>query len=153
MRVIAVIAVLAVAGCAGNRMVAPDLLPPEVTLTQIGMRNAGLTGGTLQATVQVRNPNSAVVRGTGINLTLEVQGARFGTTELQHGFELAGDSTATFLVPVDFEWRSVGLAARGVLNTGEVRYVVYGRTYVLWGGDTWRFPYSHEGSVPLVRVP
>src|SRR5258705_7499341 len=58
MRTLAVISVLALAGCAGKATNAPDLLPPEVTLTQIGMRNFGLTGGTLDTKVTLRNPNS-----------------------------------------------------------------------------------------------
>ena len=67
--------------------------------------------------------------------------------------ELAGDSTVTFTVPVDFTWATVGLAARGVLGTGDVRYAISGRTYLLYQGEIWRFPYAREGSVPLVRIP
>jgi LEA14-like dessication related protein len=153
MRARVLIAAVLVAGCAGNRAGAPDLLPPEVTLQQIGMRNFGLTGGTLAATVAIRNPNSTTIRGTGILLSLDVQGHRFGTTDWSRPFELAADSTVTFVVPVDFRWRTVGLAARAVLNTGDVRYAISGRTYLLHLGQGWRFPFEREGSVPLVRVP
>lgn len=153
MRIIRLIVVLAVAGCAGNRAMGPDLLPPEVTLEQIGMRNFGLTGGTLDAKVTVRNPNGSTIRVSGLLLNLDVQGNRFGTTDWSHPMELSGDSSSTFVVPVDFRWRTVGLAARAVLNTGDVRYAISGRTYVLYQGDTWRFPYTREGSVPLVRIP
>ena len=153
MRALAVIAVLAVAGCAGNRAGAPDLLPPDVELQQIGMRNFGLTGGTLDARVSIRNPNSTTIRMSGLLLNLDVQGYRFGSTDYSRPTELAGDSTVTFTVPVDFTWRSVGLAARGVLGTGDVRYAISGRTYLLHQGESWRFPFAREGSVPLVRLP
>jgi len=153
MRTIAALSLLLVAGCAGRATNAPDLLPPEVTLTQLGMRNFGLTGGTLDATVTLGNPNSAPIKLSGLLLALDVQGHRFGSTDWSHPAELAGDTTVTFIVPVDFTWRTVGLAARGVLNTGDVRYAVSGRTYLLYQGATWRFPYVREGSVPLVRVP
>ncbi|HVX89789.1 MAG TPA: LEA type 2 family protein [Gemmatimonadales bacterium] len=142
-----------VTACAGNRTGGPDLLAPEVTLEQIGMRNFGLTGGTLDATVTVRNPNGSTIKVSGLLLNLDVQGHRFGTTDWSHPMELSADSSATFVVPVDFTWRTVGLAARQVLNTGDVRYAVSGRTHLLYQGEIWRFPYSREGSVPLVRVP
>lgn len=154
MRRLVLLSLLAViAGCAGNHAAGPDLLPPEVTLTQIGMRNFGLTGGTLDTKVTLRNPNSASIKFSGLLLNLDVQGHRFGTTDWSHPIELPGDSSVTFSVPVEFTWRTVGLAARGVLNTGDVHYAVSGRTYLLYGGETWRFPYSREGNVPLVRIP
>ena len=153
MRSLAAISVLLVAACAGNNAAAPDLLPPEVTLTQIGVRNFGLTGGTLETKVSIRNPNSAVIRGTGITLSLDVQGTRFGTTDLLHGYEIAGDSTVTFVVPVQFQWSAVGLAARNVLNTGDVQYGITGHTTLLVTGRTWRFPFTHQGNVPVVRIP
>ena len=149
----AVLAALLAAACGGNSTPAPDLLPPQVELTQIAIRSFGLTGGTLDTKVSIRNPNSTVLRGTGITLSLDVQGHRFGTTEWSRAFELAGDSTVTFVVPVAFEWRTVGLAARNVLNTGDVQYDVSGRTFVLVEGRIWRFPFARQGSVPLVRLP
>lgn len=154
MRKIAVIAVLAVAACGGgSNSVGPDLLPPEVELKQIGVRNFGMTGGTLDAEVAIRNPNGTAIRGTGLHLALDVQGHRFGDTEWTRGFELGPDSITTFTVPVAFEWKKVGPAAREVLGYGEVRYAVSGRTYVLHLGETWRFPYAGEGTVQLVRLP
>lgn len=153
MRTLAVMSVLLVAACAGNSQPAPDLLPPEVTLTEVGLRNAGLLGGTLDAKVAIRNPNSTTVRGTGILVSLDVQGTRFGTTEWVRGYELASDSTVTFVVPVDFTWRTVGLAARNILNYGDVRYAISGRTALLVNGRTWYYPYVREGNVPLVRIP
>ena len=153
MRTLAVISVLAVAACGGNRTAGPDILPPQVELTQLGIRNFGLTGGTLDTKVSIRNPNSTVIRSTGITLSLDVQGHRFGTTESTHAFELAGDSTITFIVPVQFQWSTVGLAARGVLNTGDVQYAISGRTFLLVAGKIWHFPFAHEGNVPLVRIP
>ena len=152
-RLALIFVVLTLAGCAGNRSGAPDILPPDVTLTQIGMRNFGLTGGTLDAKVTVHNANSGTIKLSGLLLNLDVQGHHFGTTDWSHPAELAGDSTITFAVPVDFTWATVGLAARGVLSTGDVRYLISGRTYVLVSGTTWRFPYSKEGDVPLVRLP
>lgn len=153
MKYLGVVTLLMVSGCAGHRALAPDLLPPDVTLTQVAMRNFGLTGGTLDATVAIRNPNGVPIRGTGILLNLNVQGHRFGTTDWSRGYELAADSTVIFVVPVDFTWRTAGLAARNVLNTGDVRYEISGRTYLLIAGENWRFPYARQGSVPLVRVP
>jgi len=153
MRHLALISVLALAACAGNSAPGPDILPPQVELTQIGIRNFGLTGGTLDTRVSIRNPNSTVIRSTGITLSLDVQGHRFGTTESAHAFELAGDSTVTFVVPIQFQWSTVGLAARSVLNTGDVQYAISGRTFLLVEGKIWRFPFAHEGNVPLVRLP
>ena len=153
MRTLAAISVIALAACGGNRTPGPDLLPPQVELTQIGIRNFGLTGGTLDTRVSIRNPNSAVIRSTGMTLSLDVQGHRFGTTESSHAFELAGDSTVVFVVPVQFQWSTVGLAARSVLNTGDVQYAISGRTLLLVNGTVWRFPFAREGTVPLVRLP
>ena len=82
-----------------------------------------------------------------------MQGYRFGDTEWTRGFELAADSVVTFTVPVSFEWKTVGMAARGVLGYGDVRYEISGRTYILLAGETWRFPYSRQGNVPIVRLP
>jgi len=154
MRSLALATILAIAGCGGgSHSVAPDLLPPEVELRQIGVRSVGLTGGTLDAKIAIRNPNGTTIRGTGLRLALDVQGHCFGETEWTRGFELAPDSIVTFTVPVSYEWKTVGLAARGVLGYGEVRYEISGRTCILLAGENWRFPYSRQGNVPIVKLP
>jgi LEA14-like dessication related protein len=153
MRLRALLFIPLLTACGGGRTGAPDLLPPQVELTQIGMRNFGLSGGTLDAKVSIRNPNSTAIKLSGLLLNVDVQGHRFGTTDWSHPEEVGGNDTVTFVVPVDFTWRAVGLAARGILSTGDVRYEISGRTYLLHLGETWRFPYSREGSVPLVRLP
>ena len=154
MRYHSLLVLLVVAACGGgSHSVAPDLLPPEVELKQIGVRSVGLTGGTLDAKVAIRNPNGTTIRGTGLLLALDVHGYRFGETEWNRGFELAPDSIVTFTVPVSYEYKTVGLAARGVLGHGDVRYAISGRTYLIHLGENWRFPFAREGSVPLVRPP
>jgi len=153
MRALALLSVLTLAACAGNSVPGPDLLPPQVELTQIGIRNFGLTGGTLDTKVSIRNPNSSAIKSTGLTLSVDVQGHRFGTTDWLYAFELAGDSTVTFVVPVQFQWSTVGLAARGVLNTGDVQYGITGHTDLLVNGRGWHFPFQHNGNVPLVRIP
>jgi LEA14-like dessication related protein len=154
MRPTLLMALIVLAACGGGtNSVAPDLLPPEVELKQIGVRSVGLTGGTLDAKIAIRNPNGTTIRGTGLLLALDVQGYRFGETEWTRGFELAPDSVVTFTVPVSYEYKTVGLAARGVLGHGDVRYAISGRTYVIYLGDNWRFPFAREWSVPLVRLP
>ena len=153
-RSITILAAIILGACGGgSHAVAPDLLPPEVELKQIGVRSVGLTGGTLDAKIAIRNPNGITIRGTGLLLALDVQGYRFGETEWTRGYELAPDSIVTFTVPVSYEYKTVGLAARGVLGHGDVRYAISGRTYLIYLGDNWRFPFAREGNVPLVKLP
>lgn len=145
----------AVAGCGGGgSSVTPEnVLNPGVHVGQVAVKSLGLQGGRLGVTLVVVNPNPFPLPSTGIGGTLYLGGVEFGDLDLEEGTMLAQEDTTRVVVPVTFQWTSVGFAARGILGYGSVDYKVRGTIYALSPlSHHLRLPFSASGSVPIVQA-
>jgi hypothetical protein len=134
-------------GCAALSMA--NFQEPTVELNTIIVRGIGLTGGTLDLVLDVTNPNSIDVKGTRLELGLDVEGTHFGDVVFDDAFNLPRGTPTTVTVPLTFNWAGVGAAARSALNYGTVKYDMKGTASLQtpWGVE--KVPFSRSGSVAL----
>jgi len=138
-------------GCASIRS-ALSFAEPEVSLHAIEITSLGLTGGTLDLELDVFNPNPYDIRGTRVELALDLEGTHFGDALIERPVALAAEQHARVVVPVRFEWAGVGAAARGLLTRQAVAYTLGGAVVVDTPIGDRRVGVSRQGEVPLSRV-
>ena len=122
---------------------------PSIDLNTIVVKGIGLTGGSLDLVLDVNNPNSFDLKGTKLDLGLDVEGTHFGDVELNDAFNLPKGVPTTLVVPLSFNWSGVGAAARSALQYGTVKYELNGTASLQtpWGIE--RVPFKRTGSVAL----
>jgi LEA14-like dessication related protein len=146
-KTVGLVALAGTMGCAALSMA--KFQEPTIELQTIIVRGLGLTGGTLDLQLEVTNPNSVDIKGTKLELGLDVEGTHFGDVELNDAFNLPKGQPTTVIVPMTFNWAGVGAAARSAFNHGTVKYGMKGVASLQtpWGVE--KVPFSHDGSVAL----
>ena len=120
---------------------------PVVTLKQVQLKGVGLTGGSLDVTLSVQNPNHYRLDAT--RLTYRVAMAEDSITiasgALDRTFTVQDGETSDVTIPVDFTYSGLGAAGRSLLNTGAVNYHVLGDVTVGSPVGNFTVPYSTRG--------
>lgn len=139
---------VALAGCSG---IPRDFRDPEVQLTQVVLRGAGLTGGTMDLVVNVRNPNNFDLRGTKLQVGFDVEGSHVGDVTYADEFAVRSNDVTTVTLPVRFNWAGVGAAVRSAIGYGDIPYTMRGQAtlHTAWGDHIVAF--TREGRAPLTR--
>ncbi len=138
-------------GCATVRS-ALSFKEPEVSLEVIEITGIGLTGGTLDLVLDVFNPNGYDIRGTRVELGLDLEGTHFGDALIERPLALAAEQHSRVVVPVRFEWAGVGAAARALIERQAVAYALAGAVIVDTPIGDRRVGVSRQGDVPLSRI-
>ncbi len=142
----------ALVACGPGHTAPVPFMPPSVRLHHLSLRNAGLTGGTLDVVLAFYNPNRVRISGTRLEAGLDIDRNHFGDVVLDNAFQLAVRDTTFVTVPLNFQWLGAALAARSVLNSGAVNYRINGNVSVNTPvGQPLRVPFSGEGSVPVLK--
>lgn len=138
----------AAAGCSG---IPKNFLDPEIQLSQVVLRGAGLTGGTMDLVVNVRNPNDFDLRGTKLQVGFDVEGSHVGDITYQDEFQVRRNDVSTVTLPVRFNWAGVGAAVRSAVGYGDIPYTMRGQATIRtpWGDHV--VPFTREGRAPLTR--
>ena len=137
---------LATAGCAG---LGNALKEPGVRLDRVVLHEVGIRGGALHLMVELDNPNPFDLRGTGIELGFDVEGAHVGDLRFSDEFSVQKGGKTTLELPLRFEWAGVGNVLRAALATGEIPYTMKGQIELQtpWGAHS--VPFTREGRAPL----
>lgn len=150
-RALVTIAVLAVTGCATIRS-AISFTEPDVTLERIDITGLGMSGGTLDLVLDVYNPNAYEIRGTRLELGLDLEGTHFGDALMERPLALSQQAHSRVVVPVRFEWAGVGAAARALVDRQSVAYRLAGAVLVDTPIGERRVGVTRTGDVPLSRI-
>lgn len=138
-----------ICGCAalGN-----TLKEPDIRLDRVIVREVGIRGGNLDLMVEVDNPNAFDLRGTEVELGLDVEGSHVGDVRFDDEFTVDKGSLTTLTLPLRFEWAGVGSALRTALASGELPYEMKGqiKVQIPWGAHS--VPFTRAGRAPLTRV-
>lgn len=112
---------------------------PKVEIVGVELASLGLDSGTAEVTLEVTNERNRAMNLRGFLYELEVRGSDEGGEwlKLADGFHarhlaLSGGESREVVVPVTFEYRSLGGALRSLLSRGEVPYRISGE---LWLGS------------------
>ena len=129
-----------------------DFLQPKIDLQNVVVRGLGITGGQLDAVLEIENPNRFDIRGTHLEMTLDLEGVKFGPLELDRAFTLPAGQPSLITVPVTFDWSDVGSAARQVLGYGSAKYVLEGKVRVEVPGGDATVPFTQDGTITISQL-
>jgi LEA14-like dessication related protein len=139
----AALAVFAIAGCATLGM--GGFKEPIVTFKDLRVRGLGITGGSLDAYLNVYNPNGFKLDATRLTYKVLVGENPLGTGVLDSRFTVQDKDSTTVRIPIDFTYAGVGAAGRQMMQSGSVPYTVTGDVTVATPLGNYTVPYTGSG--------
>jgi LEA14-like dessication related protein len=140
----ALLAVVAIAGCASLGL--GGFKQPIVNFKDLKVRGLGLTGGSIDAYLNVYNPNGFNLDATRLTYKVTVgDNAELGTGALDSRFTVQNNDSTTIRIPIDFTYAGIGAAARQIMQSGSVPYNVAGDITVGTPLGNFTVPYSGTG--------
>jgi LEA14-like dessication related protein len=140
----AVFAVMAIAGCASLGL-GGAFQQPVVNFKDLKVRGLGLSGGSLDAYLNVYNPNGYRLDATRLTYTVSVDQNQLGTGALDSRFAVQSKDSTTVRIPIDFTYAGIGSAAQRMMQSGSVPYTVTGDVTVTTPVGNFTVPYSGTG--------
>jgi len=141
----AALTVFAAAGCASMGALG-GFKEPIVSFKDLRVRGLGLTGGSLDAYLNVYNPNGFRLDATRLTYKVTVgNDAQLGTGVLDSRFTVQDRDSTTIRIPIDFTYSGIGAAARQMMQSGSVPYNVAGDVTVATPVGNFTVPYSGTG--------
>jgi LEA14-like dessication related protein len=140
----AAMAIFAVAGCASLGM--GGFKDPIVTFKDLRVRGLGITGGSLDAYLNVYNPNGFRLDATRLSYKVSLgDNTQLGTGVLDSRFNVQSKDSTTVRIPIDFTYAGIGAAGRQMMQSGSVPYNVTGDVTVATPLGNFTVPYSGSG--------
>ena len=144
-RFVALLAIFFITGCA--TLARQAFAPPVVEVKDVKVASIGLTGGTLNVTLSVSNPNEYRIDATRVTYRLFVDTTQIVSGEVDRLLTLENRGAAELVLPVNFGYRELGVAMREYTSKGALQYRVVGEfTLATPFGNITR-PYSGAGRV------
>jgi len=141
---VAALVAIAIAGCA--TLGRAGFREPVVNFKDLRVRGLGLSGGSLDAYLNVYNPNGYRLDATRLTYTVTVgDNAQLGTGALDSRFTVQDNDSTTVRIPIDFTYSGIGAAARQIMQSGSVPYNVRGDITVGTPIGNFTVPYSGTG--------
>ena len=139
----AALAVFAIAGCATLGM--GGFKEPIVTFKDLRVRGLGITGGSIDAYLNIYNPNGFKLDATRLTYKVLVGENPLGTGVLDSRFTVQDKDSTTIRIPIDFTYAGVGAAGRQMMQSGSVPYTVTGDVTVGTPLGNYTVPYTGSG--------
>ncbi len=141
----AALAVSGIVGCASLGALG-GFKEPIVSFKDLRVRGLGLTGGSLDAYLNVYNPNGFKLDATRLTYRVTVgNNAEVGTGALDSRFTVQDKDSTTVRIPIDFTYSGIGAAARQMMQSGSVPYNVAGDVTVATPLGNFTVPYNGTG--------
>ena len=136
-------AVAALGGCATLGM--GTFKEPIVSFKDLKVRGLGLTGGSLDAYVNIYNPNGFKLDATRLTYNVLVGQNQLGTGALNSRFTVQSKDSTTVRIPIDFTYSGIGAAATQMMQQGSVPYTITGDVTVATPLGNFTRPYTGTG--------
>jgi LEA14-like dessication related protein len=151
-KVAVVVAAIAIASGVGCRAVGKQMLrEPVVTLKDVRLVGIGVTGGTLDISLDIYNPNEFRLDGSRLTYQVFADSTAVGGGTLDQQFTVPNGDTTTIKLPLTFTYAGLGAAARQIQNQGSVNYRVKGEIEVATPIGRFTRPYDQSGRYTLFR--
>jgi LEA14-like dessication related protein len=118
---------------------------PIVSFKDLRVRGLGLTGGSLDAYINVYNPNGFKLDATRLTYNVKVGENDLGTGALDSRFTVQDKDSTTVRIPIDFTYSGIGAAARQMMQSGAVPYTITGDVTVATPLGNFTRPYTGTG--------
>lgn len=99
---------------------------PNIRLQEVRVTGLSLSGGTLDLTLDVFNPNEYRLRSTRLEVGIDLEDVHFGDALFESPVDLPSQQHSLITVPVRFEWAGLGAGARALLSRQGIRYGLTG---------------------------
>ena len=136
--------VLAIGGCASLGL-GGGFKDPVVNFKDLRIAGIGLSGGSLDAYVNVYNPNGFKLDATRLTYKVAVGDNQLGTGALDSRFTVQNHDSTQVRIPIEFTYAGIGGAARQMMQSGSVPYTVTGDVTVGTPVGNFPVPYSSTG--------
>ena len=136
------------AACSG---IGSNFRQPEIQLDHVVVRGLGFSGGNLDLVVTVENPNNFTLRGTRLELGIDIEGQHLGDIAYDDDFSVTENGSTTLTLPLRFGWAGVGSAVRAALGYGDLPYKMKGQAEIRTPWGKAEVPFTREGRAPLTR--
>lgn len=118
-----------VAGCLSR-----TVQRPQVDLAGVRLGSIGLTGGTAHVRLEVANPNNFDIEASSLTYDVDLADARaddsgwvdFTEGTLTQRIRVPANGRSIVEVPVEFSYRTLGRAARALIDEGSFEYRLSG---------------------------
>lgn len=136
-------------GCAGGfGLGSRDFKSPEVTLSDIQFRGAGLLEQQLGLVLRLRNPNDADMPLRGLKVKLNVDGEPFATGLSNENVTIPALGEKTVTVDAVSSTSDVLNQLRGVTGLKDIKYAIDGTAF-LRGESDRKLPFEQKGVLRL----
>ena len=122
---------------------------PDIRLQEVRVTGLSLSGGTLDLTLDVFNPNGYRLRSTRLEVGIDLEDVHFGDALFESPVELPSQQHSLMTVPVRFEWAGLGAGARALLSRQSIRYGLTGVATLNTPLGDQRVQIRATGDVPL----
>lgn len=118
--------VTALAACA------PRVQQPEIRMEEARVASLGIRGGVLDVRLSVHNPNRFSVEARGLTYDLEIRDPErdlwipFTDGRIEDTLRVGARDAIEVTLPVEFSYRGLGEALRGVITRGSFEYRLSG---------------------------
>lgn len=140
---VAALVAFAIAGCA--TLGRAGFREPVVSFKDLRVTGLGLSGGSIDAYLNVYNPNGYRLDATRLTYNVKVGDNPLGTGALDSRFTVQDKDSTTVRIPIDFTYAGIGSAARQMMQSGSVPYTVTGDVTVGTPIGNFTVPYSGSG--------
>lgn len=148
------LALLSTSGCAAlSRLLSSAFEKPTLVFQTATLDELGLEGATLRLHYRLDNPNAIGLAVARVGYQVDLDGQRAIGGRLPAGLDIPARGSAPIELPVRLRFGDVPAVARSLHQRTEVPYRVSGTL----GFDTpigpIEIPYSHDGTLPVPRMP
>ena len=137
------VAVAAMSACASLGL--GGFAEPIVTFKDLKVRGLGLSGGSLDAYLNIYNPNGFRLDATRLTYNVMVGQNQLGTGELNSRFTVQNNDSTLVRIPIDFTYAGIGAAAAQMMQSGSVPYTITGDVTVATPVGNFTRPYTGTG--------
>jgi LEA14-like dessication related protein len=143
----ALASLVAIGACASaNRQPSVPFYRPTVVLQNVKLNGVGVTGGSLEVTLNIYNPNDYRLGSPRIRYRLLVEDTKVADGEYDSDLVIPAEDSVGMRVPASFSYLRAGQAGRAIMGNGVVNYRVIGEIFVDTPYGRLRSPYDRTGS-------
>jgi LEA14-like dessication related protein len=118
---LSIVAILALAGC--SNIAERAFTNPTIAVRGVKVRSVGLTGGSIEVTLAVANPNPYPLPVHRATYTFALaDSTQIGRGETAAAFTIAARDSAVIQLPVDVSWQGLRAAAKDASADGAIDY-------------------------------
>ena len=120
-------ALFAGSACSSSGPRGPEpMYRPEVSVREVRLSGVGISGGSMNIDLELRNPNRFRIEAPVITYRVLVDTVQIGSGTYEADFSLRGRRSTEIRIPVRFKYSDIGPTGRALLSTGTVEYRIVG---------------------------